>query len=147
MSEDHSIAKIDTQKNSKKPILLIGGVVGIIFAGAALYFWQAGNTLEKNGYQAVFLTNGQVYFGKVANQKSTWVELTNIYYLQSRDLLQNQDRDDFSNQSDLTLVKLGQELHGPTDSMQILRDHILFIEDLAKDSKVVQAIKDYQIQR
>ncbi len=117
-------------------------LIGLV--GGAFYFWQASNALGKSGYQAVFLTNGQVYFGKVANQKSTWVELTDIYYLQSRDSLQNQDRDDFSNQSDLTLVKLGQELHGPTDYMQILRDHILFIEDLAEDSKVVQAIKDHQ---
>lgn len=131
-----------------KTLILLGVIVVLVgLVGGAFYFWQSTSKLHENGYQAVFLTNGQVYFGKVANQKSTWVELTDIYYLQSRDSLQNQDRDDFSNQSDLTLVKLGQELHGPEDYMQILRDHILFIEDLAEDSKVVQAIKDHQTKR
>ena len=112
--------------------------VGLV--GGAFYFWQSTSRLHESGYQAVFLVNGQVYFGKVANQNSTWVKLTDIYYLQSRSALQNQD--DLGSQQDVTLVKLGQELHGPTDQMQILRDHILFIENLASNSKVLQAIKD-----
>jgi len=42
------------------------------------------------------------------------------------------------------LIKLGNEIHGPADSMIITKDHILFIEQLKDDSKVVRAIKEYQ---
>ncbi|MBU2575853.1 hypothetical protein KKF64_02080, partial [Patescibacteria group bacterium] len=47
-------------------------------------------------------------------------------------------------QGELSLVKLGNELHGPTDSMFINRDHVLFVEDLKDDSNVVQAIDNYK---
>jgi len=42
------------------------------------------------------------------------------------------------------LVKLGQELHGPVDSMQINRDQILFYEDMKESGKVMEAIRSYQ---
>ena len=41
-------------------------------------------------------------------------------------------------------VNLYYELHGPEDRMYINREHVLFIEDLQPDSKVVQAIEAYQ---
>ncbi len=98
------------------------------------------------GYQAVFLTNGQVYFGKVANKTSQFVTLTDIYYLQVNRNLQSpsENGETTANTSDLTLVKLGNELHGPQDEMQINRDHILFIENLKDSGKVVQAIENYK---
>src|SRR5438128_2608676 len=34
-------------------------------------------------YQAVFLSNGQVYFGKIAEMNQVDLTLTNIYYLHS----------------------------------------------------------------
>jgi hypothetical protein len=42
------------------------------------------------------------------------------------------------------LIKLGGELHGPTDTMQINRDQILLIEDLRTDSNLVAAIGNYK---
>ena len=44
----------------------------------------------------------------------------------------------------ISLIKLGNELHGPTDEMRITRSHILFIEDLKNDSAVVLAIKTFR---
>ena len=46
--------------------------------------------------------------------------------------------------SDAALLKLGNELHGPEDWMRINQDHVLFIEKLKQDSKVSQAIRDYE---
>ena len=40
-----------------------------------------------------------------------------------------------------TLAKLGSEVHGPEDKMQINKDHVLFIEDLKDDSTVVKSIR------
>jgi len=95
------------------------------------------------GIQAVFLTNGQVYFGEVSDLNESNISLKNIYYLQSDKTNQPSQLDA---QSDLKLIKLGNELHGPQDTMHINRDHVLFIEPLKPDSKVVKAISEYSIQ-
>lgn len=114
-------------------------VLVIILLGAGAYFMNAKNKMSV-GYQAVFLSNGQVYFGKIYGRENKFVTLTDVYYLQMKQQLQNQNQD-LLNQPDLTLIKLGNELHGPTSAMQINSNQILFIEDLKSDSKVVQAIQ------
>jgi len=95
------------------------------------------------------LINGQVYFGKVNAVSPKTVSLSDIYYLQvvQKPLQQTQQGGtataDQTASQELTLIKLGNELHGPTDAMTINRDQILLTEKLKKDSKVVQAISTY----
>lgn len=99
-----------------------------------------------SGYQAVFLSNGQVYFGKLSDVSDTYVTLKDIYYLQvvqQQQQLQGQQATQSGQQPQVSLVKLGNELHGPADVMKINRNQILFYEDLKTDSQVVRAIKDY----
>ena len=97
-------------------------------------------------YQAVFLSNGQVYFGRASNRNSTYVTLRDVYYLQVNQVLQPvEGKKEPQQQQALSLAKLGiSELHKPKDEMFINRDHILFIEDLESDSQVVQAIARYK---
>jgi len=45
---------------------------------------------------------------------------------------------------DFPLVKLGNEVHGPYDEMRINRQHIIFVEDLRQDGKIMQAIQKYK---
>lgn len=90
-------------------------------------------------YQAVFLLDGQVYFGKLSNHNARFSELHNVYYLKYGKELQ-QGGGDIQSQN-LNLVKLGGEVHGPEDTMYISKDKILFIENLKDASSVVQAIK------
>lgn len=95
-------------------------------------------------WQAVFLSNGQVYFGKASSLNDKIVTLKNIYYLQVTQALQADGTQAATQQQgELSLVKLGNELHGPSDEMKINRDHILFIENLKNDGKVVKAIEKY----
>ena len=98
---------------------------------------------KTSDYQAVFLTNGQVYFGKLSGTGSDWVTLKDIYYLQVQQQVQPTDENS-QQQPNLTLVKLGNELHGPVDEMKINKDQILFWENLKSDGKVVEAIVKYQ---
>ncbi|KKS81345.1 MAG: hypothetical protein UV57_C0047G0003 [Parcubacteria group bacterium GW2011_GWD2_43_10] len=93
-----------------------------------------------SGWQAVFLSNGQVYFGNVTSISPDTIVLKKIYYLQTSGPLQAGGE---QQAQDLALVKLGAELHGPTDEMIINRDQILFIENLKADSKVVKAIEQF----
>ena len=93
-------------------------------------------------YQAVFLTNNQVYFGKLYDENSDYPVLKDVFYLQVTQVLQPKEPDAPAQQ--INLVKLGGELHGPMDEMKINKDHILFIEDLKPDSQVVAGIKNYK---
>ena len=99
-------------------------------------------------YQAVFLINGQVYFGKLSSESSQFPILRDIYYLQVQEVLQPAQTKDGKatqeKQQGVSLVKLGGELHGPTDEMRLNRDQILLIENLREDSNVVKAIAEYQ---
>jgi len=131
-------------------------VVVVIIVVVGVLFWQGSNnkeatevtTVDSSKYQAVFMTNGQVYFGKLTNLDSKYSELTDVYYLQ----VQQQNiqpgsggnTNNSSEQPQVSLTKLGQELHGPTDKMNISSEQVLFWEDLKDDSTVVKAIKDYQ---
>ena len=97
-------------------------------------------------WQAVFLSNGQVYFGQVESIDSDFVSLENIYYLQvvtSQDTIGQPPDVQTQPEQRLTLIKLGNEIHGPQDAMMINRDHVIIIEDLKDDSRVVKAINDY----
>lgn len=103
--------------------------------------------VSNSDWQAVFLTNDQVYFGKVRVAGSQSLTLTDIYYLQvvTKSLQRSADSTASADSSsqELTLVKLGNEIHGPTDRMVINRDQILLTEKLKSDSRVVQAISKY----
>ncbi|MCL5436202.1 MAG: hypothetical protein M1275_03925 [Patescibacteria group bacterium] len=142
------------RRSSKGPwillltIVIVLAVVGFIFRDK-LFMGKA--SVGKANFQAVFLTNGQVYFGKMSDSGSRYVTLDNIYYLQVTPVLQTgtegqpgAGQQQQQQQQQLSLVKLGNELHGPVDQMHINRDQILFIEDLKEDGRVVQAIKDYE---
>ncbi len=95
-------------------------------------------------YQAVFLTNGQVYFGKAVNKGGDYLTLEDVFYLQANKQLQPQTDEAKASSSQLSLIKLGSELHGPDDVMHINRDQILFFEDLKRDGRVFQAISEYR---
>ena len=130
-------------------ILLAGG-------GFAYYHKNGGFSLNRvvkdsgdkvSDYSAVFLTNGQVYFGKIMSDRTDVVDLQDIYYLQVDQQIQPENKNTSpspSPQPNVVLVKLGQELHGPNDRMLINKQQVLFTESLKNDSKVIKAIQDNQ---
>ncbi len=133
-------------KTNKKPSLkkfgtiLIGIVVVALLAlGVNYYREHYANTSQVSeklasgsDYYAFFLTNGQVYFGKLIKNTSEEMAIANVYYIQAKDPTQGE--------STFKLIKLGNELHGPTDMMYINRAQVIFYEQLRKDSKVVESI-------
>src|SRR4051812_40306484 len=75
--------------NSKMPWIVLVVVVLVLLVVGALFreklFGKKADTMAtaKSGtYQAVFLTNGQVYFGKISEVHGDYVGLSDIYYLQ-----------------------------------------------------------------
>lgn len=165
MSEINRTPQMQTQpemggskSGSKMPwIVLLIVVVVIVILGVLFrekLFSKGGTTattMSKSGaYQAVFLTNGQVYFGKIESMQNDFLTIKDIYYLQVvQPPLQGtpatgQQAPDAQAQPQISLVKLGNELHGPMDEMHVSRAQILFYEDLKADGSVVKAIDAYK---
>ncbi len=129
-------------------LLIVLSVVVLGWLGKkAVTMAMADSAVKAKQYQAVFLTNGQVYFGKVSKTAEGYVKLTDIYYLQVQQSVQPEDKSKSDNQQpQVSLAKLGGELHGPEDVMYISRSQVLFWENLKSDGKVTKAIADYKAQ-
>ena len=95
---------------------------------------------SRDGMYAVFMTNGQAYFGSIAEESDRQIVMTGIYYLQNKSGSQG----DVANPSETSLLKLGSELHSPEDRMEIERSNVMFVEKLKEDGKVAKAIREYQ---
>lgn len=120
----------------------------LVIGGSLMKGYQAISAdqgVKGKQYQAVFLTNGQVYFGKVSSVDGSYVTLKDIYYLQVQQQVQPKDaKAADAAQPQVSLAKLGGELHGPEDIMYISREQVLFWENLKADGKVATAINDYK---
>lgn len=116
--------------------ILIGALLIVFLANQVnLITAQRKNLIDKGLYQAVFLSNNQIYFGRLKNPGSDYLILTDVYYVKINEGGAGQ------------LVKLGQiEPHGPKDEMIINREHILFWENMKPDSPVVKTIQSMQLQ-
>lgn len=109
-------------------------------------WWALGNfgllstgdfpTVPGSKWQAVFLTNNQVYFGRLQNHNRKYVALKSVYYLQAQQPVQSGQPP-----ANLNIVKLGSEIHGPEEIIFISKDQILFWENLKSDSQVVRGIE------
>jgi hypothetical protein len=124
-------------------VILLGGIGYVVYTRSSNS--TGGSIIKDDGenvsdYSAVFLVNGQVYFGKLYQEMGESLDLRDIYYLKgdTTDTKQTQQ----SGSAPFSLVKLGEELHGPNDRMRINRQQVLFVESLKKNSKVVEAIID-----
>ena len=104
--------------------------------------------VDKGANQAVFLANDQVYFGKITEITDDVITMKGIFYLQKGNEQSEapQNAASTAQQPNLSLAKLGNELHGPQDQMQINRDQVVFWENLKQDGKVSKAIKAYSEQ-
>src|SRR3990167_4696408 len=137
-----------------KPIMPIVKIaaVAVLLAGAvyavSIYTRKTANQSDTKlkPFSSVFLTNGQVYFGNVEKKTRDEIVLSDIYYLQVQQTIQPQpeQKDTKQEQPQVSLVKLGKEIHGPKDRMSINMTQVTFIEELTDDGQVMQTIKKYK---
>lgn len=123
-------------------IVLVGLVWFIALNGPS----KESKFVDGDKLQAVFLNGGQVYFGDIENLNKDYLRMSNIYYLRVNQTVQPDQTDAEGNpvtSNDISLVKLGCELHGPTDEMLINREQVIFWENLKDDGQVANAVKDY----
>jgi len=141
MPENELMSKAKKAKFGSIIIYIVAIVLIAVIFAASIYFSGSTSVKYTDDYYAVFLSNGQVYFSKVDKQARDFTILSDIYYLRVQRALQpGAEGEQPQEQQSISLVKLGSELHGPQDKMIINNEHILFIEELKEDSKVVVAI-------
>lgn len=109
----------------------IGVMVGFFLFSARP---QDRDVVFPSAFQAVLLTNGSVYFGKLQGYGSPHPVMTDVYYIVTQ-------TNPETKQSSNILVKRGKELHGP-DRMYLNPNQILFVEPVGSGSKVAQLIAD-----
>ncbi|HSX16821.1 MAG TPA: hypothetical protein VLH86_01830 [Patescibacteria group bacterium] len=130
-------------------VLLFAATILVVSIAFLLYVGgpKEGNFVDKKKQQAVFLTNGQVYFGHIKEVNKQYINLTGIYYLNVNQQVQPDQKDknatNTNSNSSISLVKLGCELHGPVDQMLINRDQVTFWENLKDDGQVAKAISQW----
>lgn len=125
----------------------------VVVATRRVYHHVAYAGIDTARYQAVYLTNDNVYFGKVNVQLSGDLFLTDVFRVQAATNTKDSDTANSASTStqsatgDIRLIKPGKELHAPDDTMLIKRNNVLFIENLQTDGTVTKAIVDYHKQR
>jgi hypothetical protein len=118
-------------------------LLGVIIVAARGGGPKESSYVDSAKLQAVFLNTGQVYFGNIKTLNNKYVELTNIYYLQTSN--GSQASQTTANTS-VSLVKLGCELHEPFDKMLINRDQVTFWENLQDGGQVAKAVSTFEKQ-
>jgi hypothetical protein len=113
--------------------------------------WVIERRFPNSKYIAVFLSSGQVYFGHLNSLTRNNLILGYIFYLQSDKKKDRNagtkwlyDEENQRPQPGVSLVKLGNELHGPEDFMLVNRQHVVFIEHLSSKSDVAMVIEEYR---
>jgi hypothetical protein len=114
------------------------GLFGVLFIATLLFVQWWDFTVPSIGratYQAVFLVNGQTYFGRYYDRLGPYVKIENAFYIQQT---RTTDRDA---PPESKLVRRGSELHEPTSAMFIAKSAILFVEDLQEGSSVAEFMR------
>ncbi len=126
----------------KKTIVGTISVITLCLAAVALMAGcsKTENNLSfKTDYQAIFLDNGQVFFGKLENGASAHPLVRDVYYIGRQ---ASPDGKEVKN----ILLKRGGEWHAP-EFMYLTASHIVMIEPVSPTSRVAELIKDLKTQQ
>lgn len=142
----------DQQSSNKKKMLIVAGaVVGVVLIAllATLLFPRGDSdtlaTIDSGKYQAVTLTNGDIYFGKLHVVDEHYMKMSDIYYLKPQVDTSADDKDTQSAVSqNFNLTKFTDVPFSPEDEMTIPKAQILHFENMQPDGKVAQLISQYK---
>lgn len=132
---------------------IIGAVAGAVVIIIVLAMWLmsvfANNDtnvgVDSSKYQAVLLTNGEAYLGKLTILNQQYLKLEDIFYLKPQTETENDEgtQGTAADQS-VQLIKFGGEVQGPEDEMIIARDQVLYFQNLKPKGKASVAIEEYK---
>ncbi|MDD3101710.1 MAG: hypothetical protein PHE59_01015 [Patescibacteria group bacterium] len=130
---------LDNKKSPSRRMGVVVLIVGIIiFIGVVVVLSLMVFSAKETSWQAVYVSNDQMYFGHIVKDNGKILVLKDVHYLQMQQIAATKEGEQPSQQ--LTVVKAGSEVYGPTGEMKINWDHILFTQKLKADSQVIEAI-------
>ena len=123
--------------------LFVGAAVTLILIGRFRYeSYNGKDFIDTTTYQAVFLTNNQIYFGHLKNISPDYLILNDVYYVLVNQPAESASSSEKNSQTG-KLVKLGEtETHGPRNGMILNRQQVLFWENLASTSQIIKIIQN-----
>jgi hypothetical protein len=116
------------------PAILTGAAMAALLCigGWLLLGRSSAKVAMSTPYQAVLLSNGSAYFGKLQGLGTPFPVLTEVYYVQSH-------QDPQTKQTTNILVRRGKEWHAP-DRMILNANMIVLVEPVNPSSRVAQLI-------
>lgn len=123
-------------RNFLVPILTLTFSIGAIVFSLLTFFYNNSENYYDSDFQAVFLSNGQVYFGTIESSTKNYLVLNNAHYIQL-DSEQNQTAS-----TEIKLIKVGGEIHSPKSKLFINQANVLLIQELKSPSQMVQKLKE-----
>ena len=135
-STEKSVEKIPAA--AAPPVILAAIIIAVSILLASWIGARTHVVQFDKPYQAVLLSNGQVYYGRLDGYGTDHPVLREVYYIQSSVNPQTHEQSN-------VLTRRGKEWHGP-DRMYLNPSQILIVEPVGADSKVADLIKDLKAQ-
>ena len=121
----------------RRALRVAGALVAAGLAFGFVQWWDL--VIPRPGaqpYQAVFLANGQAYFGRYQDRLGPYAKIDGPYYIQQGTATEG------SPAPEPRLVRRGSELHRPETRVLIQKSAILFVEDLQPGSPIARFIEE-----
>ena len=136
-------SKLGSITRHKKWFLVAAAIIVVslvAWRGISL-LWSGIPGVKTNAYQAVFLTDGTQYVGKLANLDAGHYKLTNAYFITTNSTPVVSDSGSQQNATNqVALVKLETGLLNAENEMIIPKDKVLFYENLKSDGQAAKLI-------
>jgi hypothetical protein len=132
-SEEQKTSEQTSQSGMAKTAIIV--VLALVVLGGLAYWFfdgRRGATTMTTAYQAVLLSNGSAYFGRLEGLGTDYPVLRDVFYVQS-------SQDPQTKQVSNILVKRGKEWHAP-DRMILNARMIVLVEPVNPTSRVAQLI-------
>jgi len=129
-------------------------VIVIVVLGIGYFAYSRYNSAKNNnydGYYAVALDTGEVFFGKIASKSGSELELNDVYYLtfsQNGDSTKDATTSPSPSASPTTQPVIidtnASDAIAPTDVYKFNMSHVKYYYPLNSDSQVIKTIKDHK---
>ncbi len=138
------VRKFTAKRN--KPVIIVVIALVIITAVAVLVGRMASGIpgVDSTRYQAVFLTDGTVYVGKLSAIDGAHYKLSKVYLVTSNQAAVTSDKSTQNVTPATALTRLENGLLGAENEMTIQRDKVLFYENLKTDGTAAKLIANDQ---
>ncbi|MFZ1812661.1 MAG: hypothetical protein WAU02_04085 [Candidatus Saccharimonadales bacterium] len=121
-------------------LLAVGLLAAVSFMTWSRQMPLPHQAIKYDGYQVVYLTNGQAYFGKLQNVDGEYLVMKQPYTAQPVEAAKDKPEQPITT----ALLRVRDQVYGPEDSIAIRAGTVAFWQNLRDDSKIVTALKAKQ---